>query len=259
MNRIQNPAQSVDEGADRPSFEIQTSSLAPPTHDTSHSLFAPLHYERNYPYPLIVWMHGPGTTGERELSEIMPTISIRNYVAVAPRGFHTGEEEAGLGRLDWPQTEGHIEETERRVFHAVEAACGKCNVARRRIFVAGFGTGGTMAFRMAMNHPRQFAGVLSLCGGFPHGHNPLARLSAARRLPIFLAVGRDSLEYSPAEACDDLRLFHSAGMSVALRQYPCGQDLSQQMLRDVDRWIIEQVTSSPAPPTQADDMWQHRD
>ena len=62
-------------------------------------------------------------------------------------------------------------------------------------------------------------------------------------MPVFLAVGRDSLDYPPPEACENLRLFHSAGMSVVLRQYPCAQQLTEQMLRDVDRWIIEQVTT----------------
>jgi len=174
---------------------------------------------------------------------------------VAPRGFHAGEGESGRSRLDWPQTDEHIEETERRVFLAVDAARRKCNVSGERIFIAGFGSGGTMAFRVAMDHPRRFAGVLSLCGGFPHGGNPLARLTSARRLPLFLAFGRDSVAYPPHQACDDLRLFHAAGMAVALRQYPCAQELSEQMLRDVDRWIIEQVTSSGDPPAGANDFW----
>jgi len=43
-----------------------------------------------------------------------------------------------------------------------------------------------------------------------------------------------------------LRLLHSAGMSVTLRVYPGGDELSPQMLADVDRWIIEQITN-PQP------------
>ena len=42
-------------------------------------------------------------------------------------------------------------------------------------------------------------------------------------------------------------LFHAAGMSVTLRQYPCAQELSPQILRDVDRWIIEQITAPTDP------------
>ena len=109
-----------------------------------------------------------------------------------------------------------------------------------------------MAFRLAMSYPRRFAGVLSIGGGFPRGQNPLGQWNEARRLGVFVAVGRDSLEYPPAQACDDLRLFHAAGLSVTLRQYPCGHELSPQILRDVDRWIIEQITSPSDPAVRAD-------
>jgi phospholipase/carboxylesterase len=95
-----------------------------------------------------------------------------------------------------------------------------------------------------MDDPGRFAGALSVGGAVPRGHTPLHRLTEARRLPVFLAVGRDSRLYSPDAACDDLRLLHAAGMSIILRQYPCGQELTQQMLRDVDRWIMEQITLS---------------
>src|ERR1700676_406196 len=55
-----------------------------------YALFGPLHYEANYAYPLLVWLHGPGDS-EGQLKRIMPQISLRNYVAVAPRGT-----------ADWP-------------------------------------------------------------------------------------------------------------------------------------------------------------
>jgi phospholipase/carboxylesterase len=124
-------------------------------------------------------------------------------------------------------------------------------VAPSRVFLAGFDAGGTMAFRVAMNYPDRFAGVLSICGAFPSGHRPFGRLTQARRLPMFLAVGRDSREYPPFRACADLRLLHAAGMSITLRQYPCAQELTQQMLRDVDRWIMEQI-APPADPLQGE-------
>ena len=49
------------------------------------SLFTPLHYERNYAYPLLIWLHGKGGN-EHHLRQVMPKISMRNYAAVAPRG-----------------------------------------------------------------------------------------------------------------------------------------------------------------------------
>ena len=53
---------------------------------------------------------------------------------------------------------------------------------------------------------------------------------------------RDSQTYRVERVCDELALFHAAGMSVTLRQYPCGDELTTQMLRDLDVWLMEQVT-----------------
>ncbi len=247
MNRIQHPTKLSPEEPARPTFRIESGLFsACETHDASRVLFGPKHYEANYPYPLIVWLHAPGSD-ERQLVRIMPTISLRNYVAVAPRGFRPGGPESERPGYVWPQTQDHILEAESRVVDAVQAAGSKFHVAGDRVFLAGFGAGGTMALRIALNTPRRFAGAVSMCGAFPHGNMPFGRLAESRNLPVLLAVARDSRAYPPAAACDDLRLLHAAGMSIVLRQYPCAQQLTERMLRDLDRWIIEQVTARAHP------------
>lgn len=227
-----------------PTFEHQSALFCPASQDTIHALFAPLHYEPGYAYPLIVWLHGQGSD-ERQLRLIMPLVSMRNYVAVAPRGVCMKEvgadEKEGYG---WPHTYEQIPQIEQHIFDAIEAASRKFNISRQRIFLAGFDCGGSTAFRVALSHPQHFAGILSLCGAFPSSRTPFANLSLARKLPIFLSVGRDSTQYPASKVCENLRLFHTAGMSVTLRQYPCGHELTPQMLGDVDRWIIEQISST---------------
>jgi hypothetical protein len=37
-------------------------------------------------------------------------------------------------------------------------------------------------------------------------------------------------------------LFHAAGISITLRDYPCGHTLGEQMLGDMNRWIMDEVT-----------------
>lgn len=246
MNPIRSRTKSERAADPKVPFEIGAALFSPAVEEHVHAFFAPLHYERRYAYPLLIWLHGPGHDDERQLIRIMPSISMRNYAAAAPRGFRLPDDPAG--RLDWPQTCEIIEAASHRVFDCLEAAAKRFHVSRARVFLAGFDAGGTMAFRIAMNHPESFAGVLSLGGAFPSGHQPLARLVAARRMPVFLALGRDSETYGPVDACNDLRLLHTAGIPVTLRQYPCGHQLSEQMLRDVDRWIMEQVTAAAQPP-----------
>ena len=222
-----------------------------PRHDSPYCLLAPLHYERNYAYPLLVWLHGP-EGDEREVKRIMPLVSLRNYVSLAVRG--PAADRRGFG---WPETADSIVTAESRIADAVSQARQKFNVHRDRIFLAGFGTGGTMALRLALRRPDRYAGAASLAGQFPAGHAPLSRLAAVRRSRMLIMHCRDSETYSVNRVCQELSLFHAAGLSVTLRQYPCGDELTTQMLSDLDVWLMEQVTGVPtaAEPAPLPSEW----
>lgn len=196
----------------------------------------PLHYESNYAYPLLVWLHGPGSD-EREIRRILPLVSLRNYVAVGLRGPVSRG-----GGFDWPQTAEAIATAGAHLDEAIAAARGKYSVHPQRIYVAGHGSSGTMALRLALDAPESVAGAISLGGPFPTGLAPLRRLAAARHLQLLLMQGRDSTSYPVRRVCEELRLLHAAGIGVTLRQYPCGDELTTQMLHDLDVWLMEQVT-----------------
>ena len=225
--------------------QIDEFELSLATHDTTsetpHTLFSPMHYEPGYAYPLIVWLHGKSTAAERQLMKIMPIVSMRNYVAVAPRGIECVDARQTTRQFGWPTTEAGISLAQQRVFDSLGIASQKCRIAKRRVFLAGFDDGGTMAFRIAMQFPQYFAGVVSLGGAFPQGRMPLRQLDAVRQLPCLMCVGRDSPVFPPSEAARQMTLFHTAGMSVTVRQYPCRQELSTNMLEDLNRWIMERV------------------
>ena len=221
--------------------------------DSSLLCFGPLHYEPNYHYPLFVWLHGPGED-ERNLLSIMPEMSLRNYVAVAPRGLPTVVPQGGgtgkgiVGkendlRYVWadPSSDGRCDpdSLHRRVMTAIEEAKHRYSVALNRVFIGGAGPGGTAAMRVALMSPESFAGVLSLNGPAPRGGMPLARWSDARRLAVFLGAGINTPSYPVSCVCDDLRLLHTAGFDVTLRHYPWGQNLHPTMLRDMNQWIME--------------------
>jgi phospholipase/carboxylesterase len=251
MSRI--PLSALKKPAVEAAFQLESGLFSTTADDTSYALFGPLHYEPGYAYPLIIWLHGPAND-EQQLRRIMPQISMRNYVAVAPRGLCQFGKDGPSG-IGWPQSGEALEQAEHRIFNALSIAAEKFHISRRKVFLAGFDQGGTMAFRVALGQPQHFAGVLSLGGRFPTGRTPFGNLNFARKLPVFLASGRDSSEYQAEEVCENLRLMHTAGMSITLRQYPCGHELTPQMLSDVDRWIIEQVTLSSQSVQPAEEEW----
>jgi phospholipase/carboxylesterase len=245
MNRLQLLGKEVTSSPSS-TVQIELARLSSGTQrGVPHALFAPMHYEPNYAYPLLIWLHGPGDD-ERQLQRIMPLISMRNYVAVGPRGNSAGAERcAGFG---WNHSPAALASAEQHVFDSLDAAADRFHIAAQRIFLGGLEDGGTTALRIALRYPNHFAGVLTLGGSFPSDRTPLSRLNDARRVPLFIAQGRDSQVYPVDRLCENLRLFHSAGMNVTVRHYPCGDELTSQMLHDMDVWMMEIVTGIPSGP-----------
>ena len=230
-------------------FDIQPQSGIP-----AHRFFMPLHYETNYAYPLLIWLHGPNGS-EKEIKQVMPHISVQNYVGVSPRGIvqDTVVTTAGAPTYTWDLTPQCIEYAVEHVLQCITSAKHKFNIAQDRVFLAGYDVGGTMALRLALSLPECFAGVISIGGRLPDSNRPLAGVQRARSLPLMIAHSRDSDVYPTHEVCNDLRLLHSAGMSVTLRQYPCEQEVTTQMLMDVNAWVMEQVSGIPGNSLVLDD------
>jgi phospholipase/carboxylesterase len=215
------------------------SSLLEQREAPPYTLFAPSHYTPGYGYPLLVWMHGPGDD-ERQLRRILPYLSTQDYVAVGPRGCCPPD--PGCLGYQWPQSDASVGAAARRVLDCIDVACDRYHVDPDRVFLGGYQTGGTAALRLALRNPERFAGVISVGGPFPRGASPLAQLRRIRSLPILLAQGRDSELYPMHRACDEIRLFHVAAMRVTVRQYPCGDDMTTQMLSDMHEWLMEQIS-----------------
>lgn len=206
--------------------------------DQPYATFAPIHYEPGYAYPLIVWLHDSGSN-EHELRQVMPLVSMRNYVAIAPRG--TIGEGRGNSRYGWLQSGDAIEAAHARIADCIDVAKERFNVHADRIFLVGRGTGGTMAVRTAWNAPDRFAGVVTMNGPLPTQLSPMRRVNELRRVPCMLTTSRESQIYPADVACRDLRLLHVAGCTVAMRQYPGDGDLTNNMLSDLDHWLMGQV------------------
>jgi phospholipase/carboxylesterase len=212
------------------------SEAAPtPAASPTTATFAPLAYESGYQYPLVVWLHSDGAD-EGSLPEVMKHISLRNFVAVAPRGVEALDD--GYG---WSQHTDGIDAAEDTVFESIDSTLNRFSVHPRRVFLVGAGSGGAMAMRIALRHPDRFAGVATLDGALPAGDALLCRVNEARSLPLLLSACKESVEYPESRMCRDLSLLHSAGCRVAIRQYPGRDDLTTVMLADVNRWAMEIV------------------
>ena len=238
------------------------------THTFPHILASPIHYEPNYAYPLLVWLHGTGKS-EVELFDVLPKISTQNYVAVAPRGAlskttrvvrrHINgslvDEKIWTEKItDWAETERSISESENLVFQSIEEATRKFNINPRRIFLLGRGAGATMALQIGLRNADEFAGIVAIDGSFPSEETVLFRnWRSIRDLPILMTTPNVSGKSYKHISSNQLRLMHTAGMTFVVRQYNeynvanSEQNRMDRILNDCNRWIMSRSCNPRSP------------
>src|SRR4051812_43602173 len=74
--------------------------------------FLPTGYEPNYPYPLLVFLHGHGGS-EEQILKLAPRLSRRNYICIGLRGPRlAGARPDGEPAFSWGQDGNHDAEVE---------------------------------------------------------------------------------------------------------------------------------------------------
>jgi phospholipase/carboxylesterase len=205
--------------------------------------FLPIGYEPNYPYPLLVFLHGHGGNEERVL-KLAPRMSRRNYVAISLRGPHLvqrpNRDRPGFGWAADGDADGMIEDY---VINAIEQTRRDYHVHSERIYLAGVCEGASIAYRLGLTFPEKLAGVIALNGNMPMpGQNrPLFRLPELRQLRVMIAHGSANSKVPVGLARRDYQALYAAGLDVRMKTYPTTHRLHPDMLRDVNRWVMRQV------------------
>ncbi len=206
------------------------------------TFFLPVRYEAGYDYPLLVWLHNDGYN-EQQICHVMPHISTRNYVGVGIRGSLALD--AGGRRFGWSQTSAAVSRCEDAVWQAVDDASERYSIHRDRIFLAGYGDGGTMARRIAFQRSSQFAGCIALGGRMPRGGSVFGNLASARKLKNFWAVAMRTRLLNDDQFDDDIRLAADARLQLDVRRYTTDDEMVSEVLGDVNAWMMQIVTGQP--------------
>ncbi len=216
------------------------------------SFFVPIHYEANYQYPLLVWLHSDGFN-ENQIDHVMPHVSTRNYLATGVRGTRAAD---SVGhRFDWHDSPAAIDAAHDKVLSAVDQACQRYSVHCSRIILAGYRSGGTMAMRIAMRNPDRFAAVASLGGRMPNGGKVLANLALLRKrgLPMLWQVATASSWFDRQALQSDIRAAMLLRAKVEIRQYSGDDEMNTAILSDFNHWIMNRIVAGNPP---AAEQWQ---
>lgn len=222
----------------RPAEGFYTSEVEAPS-PLPVRTFLPTGYEPNYAYPLIVFFHGHGSN-EEQIMKLAPRLSRRNYVCIGLRGPEAlPPKDDGRARYSWG-TDGpcdaHVEDY---VFRAIEQTRRNYHIHSERIYLAGICEGATLAYRFALTFPDKFAGIIALNGALPRRGGPLLRLPEIRNLGVFVGHGIANSYVPLSIAKKDFQLLYTAGLPIQMQTYPTTHRLHADMLRDIDRWIMD--------------------
>lgn len=207
--------------------------------DVPHHLCLPEGYEPGYSYPLIVWLHDDGADAE-EIDTILPRISERNYIGLALQG-----NVAKALRYGWSSTEEHLPRILSQLNEIVEAVTERFAIHPHRKYLAGFGTGGTLAWEILLRQPMHWSGAICLSGDFPQIAHPLAMFRELQQRRLLVSTGIDCPPEQVTKLINAGRLMYSAGVQVGTRIYDAGRSVpTDKMLRDVDRWIMDCISTA---------------
>ena len=236
------PETNIHWRLDRPAEGFYTTQL--PAHpDRPVRTFLPTDYQPRYPYPLVVLFHGNGGS-EEQVGRLAPRLSRRNFICISLRGPRSlGSRPDGRPAFAWPD-DGGDDSIDDYLVSAVEQTRRTYHVHSERVYLAGICEGADVAYRVGLGMADQIGGVIALNGQIPKpAGTPLFRLSAVRSLPVLIGHGIANMIVPYTAAERDYRLLYAAGANVRLVGYPTNHKLHPNMLRDINRWIINGLNS----------------
>jgi pimeloyl-ACP methyl ester carboxylesterase len=141
----------------------------------NYHLRLPPEYRPTRSYPVIVTLHGAGERPEVALARWADDAARHGYIVAAP---------------DWGGTAGYHYSADEHliVTELVRDLRRHYAVDSDRVFLTGYGDGGTMAFDVGLSHPDLFAGVIPV-NAAPRRSTVAWYWHNAQNLPFYIVVG----------------------------------------------------------------------
>ncbi len=206
--------------------------------------YLPPKYEHNYAYPLIIWLHGDDGN-EHNLLSVMPEISDQNFLGLSFRGNKpSGKSNAGR---TWDFSPWEMDRFEEHLHDTVCELRQEYHIHSERIFLAGFDSGATVALNLLQNRTDWFGGAL-LFGGrlFNQPNQVLESQRDGQGTPVLLGLGSHDHPEVMADHVAAIPFLKGTGIEVSTRMYEAGHEMTGEMLRDINYWIMDRICSPAA-------------
>jgi phospholipase/carboxylesterase len=219
-----------------------------------HQTAPPKGGESNAKPPLLLLLHGYGANEDDLFSlasyvdERFLVLSARAPVTIGPGShawFNLGFTPEGI--LINPD---EIEAARLTLRQFISEAVTQYGADQDAVYLMGFSQGAMMSLAVALTFPGSAAGVVAMSGRLlPQTLTQIQNPDALIGLPIFVAHGtRDPL--LPIGHGRDIRTRLSAlPVDLSYHEYDIAHEVSQEELRDITRWLSEQLDRASSSVT----------
>src|SRR5215831_19847482 len=158
-----------------------------------YALYVPTKYNPKKATPLVILMHGLGSTPQRVMAYdgVTDQAEKHGFIVIAPFGYNTGGWYGALGQgkdfkvgrvaPDAPDNLGEL--SEKDVLNVLEIARHDFNIDKKRTYLMGHSMGGGGSLYLGMKYPDNWAALAAMAPAIYSSPDDLAKI---RKMPIIV-------------------------------------------------------------------------
>ena len=220
--------------------EFSKRSHSAPNGKMPYRLYVPVEYDKAARYPLVIWLHGAGGSGDDNEAQIAgdQIPGTQFWTTAAMQKSHPSFVLVPQTNVGWELDDRpNVAPSLALVLQIMDAIAAEYPIDPRRIYLLGQSMGGGGVWTMVTEHPQRFAAVVLLC---PVITTP-EKAPKAARVPTWIFIGdRDGL-LTPAKNTRDHLI--KAGNSPRYTEYKGeGHDIWTRVFkeRELASWLFAQ-------------------
>ena len=201
------------------------------------------------PHPTIIAMHGYGANA-LDLIGLAPYVADGRFMIISPQG----PLEVPIGptrgyawfpiQMGSPPDRDAIDAAVTSLGNFIDTAIDRYPVNRRKLTILGFSQGGMMAYRLALDNPAKYAGLVALSTWFaPELKDRVGDRDALERLPTMVQHGRGDDMIEIARARSSVEILRELRVPLTYREYDCGHEITADGLQDLSDFLSSKVLS----------------
>lgn len=208
-----------------------------------YRLFVPQGYDKTRQYPLVIWLHGGGSSGDDNVGQISldNKLGTHFWTRKENQEKHPAFVLAPQSKSDWDSNTSTDLSAELKLVLAILDVVRKdYNIDPDRLYVAGQSNGGIGAFGLITKRPGLFAAAIPLCGA---GNPGLAVRAANAKTAVWAFHGEKDDIIASENSRNMITALKKAGGSPRYTEYKgVGHDIWEMVFKEpgLEEWLFAQ-------------------